>query len=329
MTADQPGPGPEPEPAATPEPESAASPARRRFWPVRAVRWLAGFIWAPLVTGDPEPEPPRPRWRTITLPRWPDRRIDIVLVADVLTAIAIFAGMVSVLNHANDRSGDAVADGELLILASAAAAVPLLLRDRWPLAAWRVAAPAMIFVAVISNRAHAYLAEPPGAPPAGVVISYLLVLYAVGARCSRRISAAVWVFSFVGMWILYPTVLLYLAGIAMAAALVYGYNVRVRRQAQRQVVEEEQRTADERAARAVLAERSRIARELHDVVAHHMSVIAIQAEAAPLKAPTAVRAAEAMMMASDMKCFSRCSEFVSDFLPVRPDESNRNSSAPA
>lgn len=40
-------------------------------------------------------------------------------------------------------------------------------------------------------------------------------------------------------------------------------------------------TADERARRTVLEERDRIARELHDIVAHHLSVISIQAQVAP------------------------------------------------
>jgi hypothetical protein len=35
--------------------------------------------------------------------------------------------------------------------------------------------------------------------------------------------------------------------------------------------------------RAVLEERARIARELHDVVAHHLSLIAVRAEAAPYR----------------------------------------------
>ena len=70
-----------------------------------------------------------------------------------------------------------------------------------------------------------------------------------------------------------------------AIVLVAGGALGGRRETQRRLAEQQRISDTERARRALLEERTRIARELHDVVAHHMSVIAIQAEAAPYRVP--------------------------------------------
>ncbi|NUR30180.1 MAG: hypothetical protein HOV83_30740, partial [Catenulispora sp.] len=70
------------------------------------------------------------------------------------------------------------------------------------------------------------------------------------------------------------------------ALVVVGLELfRDRRDARQALVRQEERTEAERTRRTLLEERARIGRELHDVVAHHMSLIAVQAETAPYRIP--------------------------------------------
>jgi signal transduction histidine kinase len=73
--------------------------------------------------------------------------------------------------------------------------------------------------------------------------------------------------------------------LALAGAWVLGDRARVQRalaaELQERAVRLERERAEE-ARRAVTSERTRIARELHDVVAHHVSMMVVQAEAGPV-----------------------------------------------
>ncbi len=131
-----------------------------------------------------------------------------------------------------------------------------------------------------------------GASPAGPMIA----LYSVAAWCDRRRSLTVAVVSLAGILaavVVSPRAsgfewrILFGPAAFVAVTWLIGDNLRVRRayvaqlEARAEHLEREQATE---AQRAVDGERTRIARELHDVVAHHVSVIAVQAGAARMVA---------------------------------------------
>lgn len=77
-----------------------------------------------------------------------------------------------------------------------------------------------------------------------------------------------------------------------AVAVVVGDLLRSRGETSRRLAEQETISKAERAERERLQERARIARELHDVVAHHLSVVVVRADSAPhrlVDVPEAVR----------------------------------------
>ncbi len=210
--------------------------------------------------------PPAPRQRWLRRGRW-----DLVEIADAIIALICFAIANSELAKNNVSHGHQ--PGGLVVLLAFLTCAPLALRTRFPLSAWAASALAIIVTSQVigSSFSSGYLTVS--------VLIYGLCLYAVTVRCRPWITVAATAITLAGAALLDPgsTVV---AVFLIAIPPLLGTVVRVRRSGERQLAEQELRHSGER---ALLEERQRIARELHDVVAHHMSVIAIQAEAAPYK----------------------------------------------
>jgi signal transduction histidine kinase len=167
-------------------------------------------------------------------------------------------------------------------------ATALLLLETLPLALRR-RNPVAVFFVVIAAAAVRILLVPSGeALPSG--LPALVVLYTAAERLSRRVSLSLLALTGITVAILMvtkgpmPQGLQAVAQtvVVCAVAWLVGDSARIRR-LYTNAVEERARLLEreraERARMAVLEERERIARELHDAVAHHVSVVVIQAGA--------------------------------------------------
>jgi signal transduction histidine kinase len=158
---------------------------------------------------------------------------------------------------------------------------PFLLRRRTPLLMWTAIWAIVVLLYLLSGYRPESLAFGPN-PETPIPLTFVLfaAAYSLGAHASFRRAAA-------GLVVATPVVVelsqhgglgVALSMFQLAAFLLAGVLVRARRQGA--LLAAWNAAVQRRAEQAAAAERARIARELHDIVAHHLSVVVLHAAGA-------------------------------------------------
>lgn len=213
-------------------------------------------------------------------------------IADGL--LAALLGVLALLSHFSLGGHDDVVDPSVFGAAlSVTATVPI---------AWRRSHPATVLLIVTVSQMLMEALSMAGPGWTGVLVgAYSLGAYRSGPTLWRLSGiACVLITAFIIVGVFHgdaPWQALVSTPIVVGSAIVFGDNVRRRRERVADLAERAERAERERellAHQHVQDERTRIARELHDVVAHSVSLMVIQTAAARRQLaidPTAVDAA--------------------------------------
>jgi signal transduction histidine kinase len=222
------------------------------------------------------PDPP-PAWRW----RSPEERgaaYAALVIATVALCAANLVGAFSEWGH---------------LLLAVPVVAPLPLAARRPMLACRIGWVALLLVPLIHAN---WWGGWPWGP--GQILSLLGAFCLAGIRQRRPELWWMWALTLIPWSLWLAADMPDLNGPASAtliftAVVIAVDNIGSRLRAQHALAAQTERAEEERARRAVLEERTRIARELHDVVAHHMSLVAVRAETAPYRLPGLPESAQA------------------------------------
>ena len=237
---------------------------------------IASSAWPALIQVLAGPDP-APAWR------WRSRQERRSACA-ALAAVSLALCFISVTNVHQVASGGAeppVSAWQVMI--ALVAVLPLPLAARYPMPAWRAGWLLLLLTPLLPAAWWG------GWPWGPAQVLALLGAFCLAAIRQRRMA----------LWWMWALTLIPWCGwlvkdlpdlngpasatIVFTAGAIVVDNVGSQLRARRALATQTAQADAERGRRATLEERTRIARELHDVVAHHLSLIAIKAESAPFR----------------------------------------------
>jgi signal transduction histidine kinase len=265
-------------------------------WPIVGVAWR-GLVQ---VVADPDPFVGR-RWRPPGQ-RWAGRTVlavaTLALCAASLVSLSDGYGLLFLgfgAQHGPNGPGfpdhlpataavpSVIPVGQVLVgvLVALAVVAPLLVAVRYPLLGWRIGWLGLLLVPLLHESWWGGLSWDPVQIPVLLTAACL-----AGIRYERPTLCWLWALTLIPWWLWagksgLGLAIAALGGLAFIAMAIAVDRVGAERRAWRALADQAEQTEVERARLAVLEQRTRFARELHDVVAHHMSLMAIRAESAP------------------------------------------------